>query len=226
MEVSASVHQLVWAAAVGLAAWFIKDFLFGLYQKRAALERHEWEYRLKDVYCPLYYWSGVLMFDTAEDDRIRTAEALNAIMAKAAYAIPEGHYYTFVRLVENAYGQQTTRVEKEQIVEARKYLLNHIEALTALLYRMEASGGVGDPATSLDPYRRTLRFALVAVTQLLVWAIVGGAMWGVLWLWGRHDLTWVGALGIALLVVLWVDVRQRDSQRRDLRKRLAPDVQQ
>jgi hypothetical protein len=206
-----------------VAAWFIKDFLFGLYQKRVALERHEWEYRLKEVYCPLYYWSGLLMFDTNDEERIAILEAINAIMARGAYTIAQRHYYTFVRLVEHGYLQKTSGAAEEEIAAARQYLYNHIEALTALLYRMEATAGVGDPSAVLNPYRRMVRFALIAVSQVLVWAVVAGAIGGVLWLWQQQQVAWVGALVVVLLAGLWVDVRQRNLQRRGVRDRLAPN---
>jgi len=215
-----NIPDLLLTAAIGLAAWFVKDFLFGVFRKRAALERQEWEYRLKEVYCPLYFWSGLLMFTVRDDVRTNLAASLNEVMARSAYAVSRPHYHTLVRLVERAYDQRTTRVSEESVNATRRYLYDHIEALTALLYRMEAAAGVGDPASVLEPFKRTVRLVLIGASQLLVWAIVAGAISGVLALTRAQGSVLLGALVVMLLILLLVDVRHRRSLLEGVRKRL------
>ncbi len=45
---------------LGIAGWFIKSFLFTEYARRNEAVRKEWEWRLLEVWSPLYYWSGIV----------------------------------------------------------------------------------------------------------------------------------------------------------------------
>ena len=57
-----SLEKIALPAAVALISWFIKDFIFGLISKRREAMRREWEFRLREIWSPLYYWSGVVLF--------------------------------------------------------------------------------------------------------------------------------------------------------------------
>ena len=217
---SANLENVLIAALVGLAGWFVKDFLFGLVKKRNELERLEWEYRLKEVYSPLYLWSGLLAMRTDKQVRNQICEHLHEVMAKAAYVIPKVHYYTLVRLLETAHGQRTSGVTENERGRMRAYLYNQIEVFNLILYRSEEAGGVGDPSRILSPYSRPLRLLLIALSHLLVWLLVALMIGGVLWLYQNRHFGLLGSSAVLLLLLIWVGTRRRAEVQREIAERL------
>ena len=217
---SPNLEEVLVAALVGLASWFVKDFLFGLVQKRDQLERAEWEYRLKELYCPLYWWSGLLTMQTSQQNRVHISERLQGVMAKAAYAIPKLQYYALVRLLEAAYAQKTSTITNQDRDRMRAYLYDQIEVLNLILYRSEATGGVGDPSTVLSPYRRLFRITLLALSHLMVWLLIALGIGGVLWLYRHGHFDVLGTAAILLLFLALVDTRRRADIQRGIAKRI------
>jgi hypothetical protein len=220
---SSNLEQLLTAALVGLAGWFVKDFAFGLIRRRNELERNEWEYRLKEIFCPLYFWSGLLTMRTRKELTYQISDRLHDVMARAAYVVPRVHYYTLIKLLESAHEQETSPATEDERSRLRTYLYNQIEALNFILYRSEDAGGVGDPIATLSPYKRLLRLLLIGVTQLLFWLLAALGVGGTLWLYQHRyfDLLRVGV--VLLLVVLLVDIRQRATVRKELEQRIKAD---
>lgn len=214
------LEQVLSAALVGLAGWLVKDFAFALIQKRNDLERGEWEYRLKEIYCPLYLWSGLLAMRASKERVFEICDQLLEVMARAAYAVPRSHYHTLVKLIESAHSQGTTPATAAERDSMRTHLYDQIEALNLLLYRLEGTGGVGDPRAILSPHRRVLRLVLVGVNNLLFWLIAVLGVAGALWLYEHRYFDLLGGVGVALLVLLWIDIRRRATVVKGLRERL------
>jgi hypothetical protein len=214
------LEQVLSAALVGLAGWLVKDFAFGLIQRRNELERREWEYRLKEIYCPLYFWSGLLAMRPQRDRIYQVCDRLHEVMARATYAVPRLHYHTLVKLLQSAHSQETTPATDDDRDSMRDYLYRQIEALNFLLYRSEGTGGVGDPRAILSPYKRILRLVMVGVTNFLLWVIAALGVAGALWLYEHRYFDFLGAVGVVLLVLLWIDTRRRATVRKGLEERI------
>jgi hypothetical protein len=215
------LERIVWAALVGFAAWLVKDVTFGLVQKVNEIERREWEYRLKEIYCPLYLWSGLLAMHMEKERTNETCDHLQEVMARAAYVIPTKYYYTLVRILESAYEQDTAPVADDESSRMRRYLYNQIEALNLLLYRSEYAGGAGDPTGILSPRRRLFRLLLMGMSHLLTWLVaaivVGG---GALWLYERRYFDLLGASVVLFLILLLAYIRRRAAIRKGLEQRI------
>jgi hypothetical protein len=217
---SANLENVLIAALLGLAGWFVKDFLFGLAQKRNQLERLEWEYRLKEIYCPLYFWSGLLAMRTDKQLHSHVCEQLHRLMAKATYVVPQIHYYTLIRLIETAHDQATSGVTENERARVRAYLYDQIEVLNLVLYRADATGGIGDPIRILSPYRRLLRLLLLSLGHLLAWLLIALMIGGVLWLYQNRYFGLLGSTAVLLLLLVWVDTRRRAAIQRGIATRI------
>lgn len=218
---SSDLERIVSAALVGLAAWLVKDVAFRLIQKVSEIERSEWEYRLKEIYCPLYFWSGLLAMRTEKERTYEICDRLQEVMARAAYVIPTTYYHTLVKLLESAYEQHTVPATDDERTRMRRYLYNQIEALNLLLYRSEYAGGAGDPIAILSPQRRLLRLLLIGMSHLLSWLlaaiVVGG---GALWLYERRYFDLLAASAVLFLILLLVYIRRRAAIREGLEQRI------
>lgn len=218
---SGDLERVVSVALVGLAAWLVKDVAFGVIQRVSEMERREWEYRLKEIYCPLYFWSGLLAMRRDMKLVHDTCERLQEVMARAVYIVPRKYYYTIVKLLESAYEQGTVPATDDERNTMREYLYNQIETLNLLLYRSEYAGGAGDPAAILSPQRRLLRVLLIGVSHIATWLflaiLIGG---GVLWAFERRYFDLLGACAIPVLVLLLVYTRRRRTIREGLERRI------
>jgi len=217
---SADLEKIVLAALVGLAAWLIRDVAFRLMQQIKDIERSEWEYRLKEIYCPLYFWSGLLAMRLDKKRAYDVCDRLQEVMARAAYAVPKTYYYTLVKLLESVYEQRTVPVADDDRNGMRLYLYNQIEALNLLLYRSEYAGGAGDPIAILSPQRRWLRLLLIGLGHVVTWLLAVIIIGGVLWLYGRRYFDILGFGAVLVLLLLLMYVRRRASIREGLQQRI------
>ncbi len=213
---SSDLEKTVFAALLGLAAWLVKDVAYSLVQRINDIERKEWEYRLKEIYCPLYFWSGAIAMRLNNKSNQQICDRLEEVMARAAYAIPRAYYYTIVRLLESAYGQQTTPATEDELHGMREYLYHQIEALNMLLYRSEYAGGAGDPTSVLSPQRRLVRLLLLGIGHFLTWLVAVIVIGGALWLYERRYLDVLGGVAVLSLVLLLMYVRRRAEVRKGL----------
>ncbi|MBU4143249.1 hypothetical protein KJ590_04635 [Patescibacteria group bacterium] len=216
----ANTEEVLIPTLVGVGGWFVKNFLFGLFQKRNQLKRVEWEYRLKEIYCPLYFWSGLLVMQMDRQVHASVCEHLQEVLAKAAYVLPKDHYYTLIKLLEVAHNQETSGVPDTQRDSLRSYLYGQIEVLNFILYRSQETGGVGDISATLSPYRSLLRLFFIGATHLLVWGLIALIIYGLLWLYQARQFSVIGVCAVVLLIVFWVDVRRRDDIEQGIENRL------
>src|ERR1700730_1845359 len=141
-------EKLVIPILVALFSWFLKDFFLGITNARDQTTREEWQFRLKEIWSPLYFWSGVLCFDGGPKSFERYgAKELSEVLAKAAYLLPKDHYNNFVRLLQQVTEQKTQVLSFEEFAKTRRYIYGQIEVLNHVLYRQYEWM---DPATQTD----------------------------------------------------------------------------
>lgn len=216
------IEKVLIPAAVALISWLIKDFIFGLISKHREALRREWEYRLKEVWSPLYYWSGVVLFSNDPKGWAKHGlDDLEKVLAKSAHLISRKHYYTLIKLVELVTEQKTTnRPTIEEITRTREYVYSQIELLNYLLYR---SSGVDDVSVStnvLRPYSFLLRLLSIGIVHLGIWFVIAGTIIVVylFYMQGHYMLLVIIILALAAIVI--VDFRKRREIKQEFEKRL------
>ena len=203
-------NELLIPALVAFVSWFVKDFIVELISKRNDITRREWEYRLKEVLCPLYFWSGVITFDNKSPDGMRhgTAE-LGSALAKSAYVVPMKFYHTLVKLVELAYKQETTLPTDDQVLALREYLFGQIVLLNYVLYRRSEYGDIMASTDLRYQYRYILRVILVATTHVLIWLGISVLLGALYWSFANGIFWPLMLFGFFVLVLFIVDYNKR-----------------
>lgn len=216
------IEKIVIPATVALISWLIKDFVFGLYTKRNEALRREWEYRLKDVWSPLFYWSGIVLLDDPKKgwEKHGLIE-LEKLLAKSAHLIPRRHYYVLVTVIEFITVQKTTKKPTlQEIANAREYIYNQIELINYLLYRKSGMDDVSISTNVLHPYSHLLRMFSLGVIHLAIWVSIAGLIMGIYYLYMGGYYWIVIAFAFVLAIVLVVDVRKRREVNLEFKKRL------
>src|SRR5881398_137224 len=121
-DVSAIVDKLVIPSIAALFAWFVKDVLVGSYVARREEARREWLFQLREVYCPLFMWSGVVLFAGKAGKEKFGVRQLADTLSRAANVLPIKEYFLFVKLLEQATGQATTVPSLKDVQKARNYV--------------------------------------------------------------------------------------------------------
>lgn len=216
------IEKIAVPAAVALISWLIKDFIFGLYTRRNEALRREWEYRLKDIWSPLFYWSGIVLLDDVKKGWEKHGlTELERILAKSAHLIPRPHYYVFMTVVELITAQKTTKKPTLQdITKAREYVYSQIELLNYLLYRKSGLDDVSIKTNVLHPYSYMLRMISLGFIHLSIWIIIAGVIMGIYFFYMEGYYWPLVLLVLVLASVFIVDVRKRREIRLDFEKRL------
>ena len=216
-----SFEKFIVPAEVPLISWLIKDYLFGLNVKRNDALRHEWEYRLKEIWSPLYYWSGVILFGNDSKGWAKHGVGdLEKTLAKSAHLIPRQHFYVLIKLIEMATGQQTRKTDLDEIQKTREYVYSQIELLNYLLYRKSGIDDVSVKTNILHPYRHLLRLMSLAVTHLAIWVAIAAIILIVYSLYSDGYYSPVGILAVGLIVLVIVDFRKRREIEKEIGRRL------
>jgi hypothetical protein len=216
------IEKIAAPAAVALISWLIKDFIFGLYTRRNEVLRQEWEYRLKNIWSPLFYWSGIVLLDDVKKgwEKHGLIE-LERILAKSAHLIPRKHYYVFMTVVELLTVQKTTKKPTlQEITTAREYVYSQIELLNYLLYRSSGMDDVSVKTNVLHPYSYLLRMLSLGIIHLGVWLTIAGVIMGAYFFYIEGYYWLLAILILILAVVFFVDARKRREIRLDFEKRL------
>lgn len=220
-----AIEKYVLPAIVALVSWLIKDFLVGLNVKRSEALRREWEFRLKDVWSPLYFWSGIVLFEGSKKgwDKHGISE-LEKVLARSTHLIPQKHFYTLIRMIETASGQSTPRPAIDEIQQARAFIYNQIEVLNYLLYRKSGLDDVSAATNILHPYRQLTRLIVRGAVHLTIWVAVAGSILGIYRLYTleyyRSLVAIVLLVAISVTIFVVVDVRKRRDIEKEIRKRL------
>ena len=170
IEFSGSLmEKIVIPAIIAILAWMIKNLLIVSFRAKREAGKEEMKARLREFYCPLFYWSGVALFDLREDDRKEVFNNLSKIMERAGYILPITHYYVIVKLIEVVSGQKTARPDIKSILKTRDYLYSRIEVLNIVLYRQSA---LYNPLAWLDwtsSIKAGARIAIDISLQIILW---------------------------------------------------------
>jgi hypothetical protein len=212
-----------WAltVVVGVLGWLVKDFFFGVIAKRDDLIRAEWKDMLKGLWCPLFYWSGVINYGDGRAgwDGHGIAE-LEKLLAASAHLIPLKHYRTLMTALEHASGLERVPPEINEIKDTHDYIYGQIEALNYLLYRHPAGYAPVSATDWLAAPKAAFRFLSLMLLHLFVWTIIVVAL-GTVYYASTKRVYWpVAILASFFMLVLAVDWRQRFRLHRELAQRL------
>jgi hypothetical protein len=195
------IEKLILPAILAIFGWFVKDYLFAVYARRDELVRKEWERRLLEVWCPLYYWSGIVMLSGKEKGWERHGlQELETILTRSAHLLPVQHYNNLIRLIQTLTGQKTPEPTISDLKLTRQYIYNQIKTFNYLLYRRS---GWFEATTYTDFFasaKYLVRFTSQALKHILVWVIVV-ALFGATYLAYVNKMYWVVA-GILTCVSL------------------------
>ena len=216
------IEKVLAPAAVALVSWLIKDFIFGLISKRNEAVRREWEYRLKEVWSPLFYWSGIVLLDDVKKGWEKHGlTELEKLLAKSAHLIPRKHYYVLMTMVELMTAQKTTKKPTlQEITKARDYVYGQIEVLNYLLYRSSGMDDVSIGTNVLHPYSFLLRTLSLGIIHLGIWIIIAGAIIGIYLLYTQGYYWFLVVIALVLAAVVVTDVRKRREIKREFERRL------
>jgi len=215
-----AIYKLIVPALIGLFSWLIKDFIFGLISKRNEQLRKEWEYRLKEIWSPLFYWSGIVMLEEKKRgwDRHGIKE-METILAKSAHLLPSKHYYTLIKLLEKETRQPTSRIKMDDIIKTRDYIYKQIELLNYLLHRRSRIDAL-DATDILSPYRTLLRLLSFGAIHLMIWVFIVLIVVILYSLYANHYYWVMMLLIIIFAIVMSVDVLKRLDIHKEIKKRL------
>ncbi|MDP3981389.1 MAG: hypothetical protein Q8Q33_08265 [Chlamydiota bacterium] len=166
-------EKLLLPLIIGIVGWFVKDYLLSIYARRNEIVRKEWEWRLIEVWCPLYYWSGIVMLDGDKEGWNRHGlKELESILTKSVHLIPVQHYNNLIMLLQTLTGQNTTAPNVNQLKLTREYIYSQIKTFNYVLYRRS---GWFETTTYTDFFvsiKYIIRFISQALKHIMVWLIV------------------------------------------------------
>lgn len=214
------------AIITGLLGWLVKDYFFGVVSRRREVVRAEWKVRLTEVWGPLYYWSGVIrMRDEKKGWDRHGVKELENLVKENVHLIPQKHFYSLVRLIECATGQNTSPIDEPAYARTRRFIYERILILNHLLYRQTREY---DPDAYTDPLagpRTLLRAITLVFVHGVVWALILGvpAVGYLAWIHNWRWVLWLMALPV-LFVALGaaVEYRRRIAVHRAVVKLLYP----
>jgi len=216
-----SLEKFIVPAVVALISWLIKDYLFSLNIKRNDALRREWEYRLKEVWSPLYYWSGVILFGNDPKGWAKHGVGdLEKTLAKSAHLISRQHFYVLIKMIETVTGQRTRKATLEEIQKTREYIYSQIELLNYLLYRKSGIDDVSVKTNILHPYSHLLRLVSLGIVHLAIWVAIAGAILVIYSLYANGYYWPTGVVAVALIVLVLVDMRKRREIEKEIGRRI------
>lgn len=167
------IEKLLLPLILGIVGWFVKDFLFSVYSRRNELVRKEWEKRLLEIWCPLYYWSGIMMLSGNEKGWERHGlKEVEAILTRSAYILPIEHYINLIKLMQILTGQETAEPRISDLKSTRDYIYNQIKTLNYLLYRRSGWFEVSTYTDFFASAKYLVRFTSQALKHIVVWIMV------------------------------------------------------
>jgi len=216
------IEQALMPLVIGLISWLIKDLLVKTASKRNEAVRKEWEYRLKEIWSPLFYWSGIVIFSDSERGWKRHGlKELGDILTKSAHLLPLTHYHSLIRLLEGATDQKTSLVSLDQIKNTRDYIYKQIELMNYLVYRHQM---MYEPDFAVDitkPYKLLLRGITTVLFHLFIWGLIAGVLY-TLYFCFTIDVIWPIIIFLAILIILvCIDLKKRIDIHREIKKRVA-----
>lgn len=216
------VEKSLITLGVGIISWLIKDLLIKTAIKRNEAARKEWEHRLKEIWSPLFYWSGVISFsDNSQGWQKHGIKELESILAKSAHLLPLEHYYILIRLIEGATKQKTGSVNINELTSTRDYIYRQVELLNYLLYRHEVIYEADVAVDVMAPYKFLLRATSALFLHIVVWLIIAAIIVGLYFSYLKGVLWPIAISVIVILLVVYFAIKERFEIYRQTRKRLS-----
>ena len=198
---TALIEKLILPLILGIVGWFVKDYLFGVYARRDEIVRKEWEKRLIDVWCPLYYWSGIVMLSGNEKGWERHGlKELETILTRSAHILPAQHYNNLIKLIQTLTGQKTTVPRISDLQLTRQYIYNQVKTFNYLLYRRKGWFEVTTYTDFFASAKYLVRFTSQALKHIVVWLIVI-ALFGGTYLAYVKKIYWIVVAVLACVLV-------------------------
>lgn len=168
-DTSTVLDKLVIPLLGALTAWLVKDVLVGSYVARREEARKEWLFRLREVYCPLFMWSGVVLFREKQGADKFGVTQLAEVLSRAANVLPIKEYFVFVRLLEQVTGQPTTAPSLADLQKARNYVYSRIELLNAALFAQHSHFEPTRQTDLFSSIRAVMKIGLDALIPVTIW---------------------------------------------------------
>lgn len=207
---------------LGLISWFLKDYALGIRKQREEAIREEWKRRLVEIWGPLFYWSGAVLFGGTKVgiDRHGVAE-LEKLMTQCAHLLPLRHYRVMVRLIEHATGQKTKPLSVQELNGTRAYIYGQIEVLNFVLYRQHVWFDPSNGADVFASIRLLVRTTTEIGIHLAIWIAITALLFALYVASdaGLNWLLWIVCGGVSLAVL--GEVRRRMRVRKQMMQRLA-----
>lgn len=213
------IERILAPLLAALFAWLLKDVLLKTYASRRDEARREWLYRLREIYSPLFLWSGVVLFESDNTkDKVGVRE-LTEVLSKAANLLPIREYYVFVRMLEQAMRQSTEPPDGKDIARARDYVYSQIEMLNFALFRQPEHFDVTVQSDILAPFRYLARAVFSVSIQLVLWFSLFGVLWAAyLAVLGKPVAVVLSA--VLVLLLLAAEAKRRLQMIRTLKHRM------
>ena|SRR5438067_1224636 len=219
LDVSAVVDKLVVPSIAAVVAWLVKDVLVRSYVARREEARREWLYRLREVYSPLWMWSGVVRFaGEPGKDRFGVSQLADTL-SRAANLLPIREYFVFIKLLEQATGQATTAPSLKDIQKARDYVYSRIEVLNVALFVQPGYFQLTRPTDLFSSVRDVWRTSVDSLIQLAIWLTLTVIVVLVYRAVAGNSLA-LALTCILLLLILVEEVRRRIRWQTEINKRL------
>jgi hypothetical protein len=117
-------------------------------------------------------------------------------------------------------GQQTQRVNLDEITKTRDYIYKQIELLNYLLYRKKGIFDAMETTDILSPYKIALRLLSVGAFHILIWIIIVSGLVGIYLLYMKDYYLPLGIVALIFVVIISVDVKKRLEFHKEIKKRL------
>lgn len=207
MDFLADYRNEILAVVLAILSWFAKNNVVAYMTKREEAARKEWEFRLMNIWNPLFFWSGAVLFEPSKKDSEDPkgsygVKELSNILQQAAHLIPLAHYRTFVRLLEIRTGQKKLQLDLDRLKSARAYVYGQVETHNYILFGRYPWFKVTRETDPLGSVKEALRFFAELLWHLLIWGTIILVLLTMVTLVTEGSvpvLTAVGALGLLLL---------------------------
>jgi len=209
-NIDIDIQKTIITFVLGFLSWILKDWMFKSISSRDESLKREWEYRLKEVWSPLYYWTGILFFSGKEIGWLKHGiSQIEKIISSNAHLIPKDHYYVLIKMIEEATGQNTTGLSIETTRKTRNYICKQIEILNFLLYKNNI---YFDLKAAVDPfihYKVLLRVLSSIVLNIAIWAIIFGVFWISYALYVKGNYVLISIIIVILVIIAIYEIKQR-----------------
>lgn len=191
-----------------IGGWLLKDVLLGIYRQRREEVKKEQQFRLREFYSPLFFWTGVAGFAGDRTSRGECIKRLGDLLQKAAPLVKHEHHFVFIRMYEVLCGQNVTPPTPERMQKARDWVYTQIELLNFALFTNSDDYDPREELNVLRPVKRAVRLGLSSLIQLVIWASFALLLYG-LTLVTSGNYWALGFIVVLVALVLTAELKRR-----------------